>query len=225
MKKVSYFSIFALAIQFTALNCFSQPNFTHYNREGYAQVMSIVQDSAGFLWISSSDLGRFDGYSIVRYTDSLGNRLNGALSVDPAGKVWLLSPERKILYGYNKKTDSFESLRPNIGAQTINSIGFENENKLWLGLYQSGLALYDLENSTVQKYFHTQADSLLQIMQNNIISIKNYSTYLLLGTSLGVWKFDKSHLSVFLNLRSCFKSPSEKYFLTPITIGFTSLPV
>ena len=65
----------------------AQKNFKHHYFEGYAQVLSMMQDSTGFLWIrSTSRLGRFDGYEMQTYFDSLGNNIVGQLTSDCSGR-------------------------------------------------------------------------------------------------------------------------------------------
>ena len=47
------------------LTSLAQRPFTHHYHEEFIQVTNLSQDSSGFLWIGSGELGRFDGYNMA----------------------------------------------------------------------------------------------------------------------------------------------------------------
>lgn len=190
---------------------YPQGLFTHHNQEGYAQVIFMAQDSSGFLWLGSSDLARYDGYNFVKYRDSLGNRLEGPLTIAPSGDVWSFEPGR--INKYDKMRDSFISYNPGVKEESINSIGFDKDGSVWLGSYKHGLFLFNPKDKTTQQFFNWQGDSTQRIQNNWITWIEEYPDHLLLGTLRGLWRFDKQ--------TKLFKRPSPNIARSNFLLEFS----
>ena len=167
----------------------AQRPFAHHNHENFAQVSSIVQDSSGFLWINASGLGRFDGYDLTEYLDSSGNRINGQIRVNPAGDVWVF--EYGQLYRYMRKRDKFITYTPNLNASSITVMAFEPAEGIWLGTYDGGITIFNPLTNTTTQYKNPLGDSTERARNNLILDIQVYPNHLLMGTSLGLWQFDK----------------------------------
>jgi len=120
-------------------------------KEGLSQnsVISIAQDSIGFLWIATQNgLNKYDGKSFTNYPfDFLDitrpNYSNlGKVYVDRQGKVWII-PIDKTLHFYNAISDTFESLE---GITNVSVIYQDNNYNYWIGTYGNGL--FFIDNST-----------------------------------------------------------------------------
>lgn len=125
----------------------AQRPFSHHNQDGFGQVSEMAQDSAGFLWISSTHFGRFDGYRLIEYTDSQGELIQGRITVSPGGTVWVHG--RRLLH-YDRQTDSFKDH----GVETNDAfaLAFDEAERLWLGIWGKGLALYDPIEGTIENF-------------------------------------------------------------------------
>src|SRR5215813_9403696 len=88
-------------------------------RDGLSQstVMSILQDSQGYLWLATeSGLNRYDGYSIREY-----RRERGAAGTLPNDYIWAIAEDRQTnlwlaTYGggvahWDRKTEAFQNFR------------------------------------------------------------------------------------------------------------------
>ncbi|MCO5271313.1 MAG: hypothetical protein M9954_06610 [Cyclobacteriaceae bacterium] len=174
----------------------AQKNFKHHYFEGYAQVLSMMQDSTGFLWIrSTSRLGRFDGYEMQTYFDSLGNNIVGQLTSDCSGRLYVVDEGGHRIHRYNPINNSFESLEPNLKGATISTLAFEHDSRFWIGTNQAGLFLYDPINGQIEQFIEEKSSEVhllgIQPGPNIILDIKVYEGSLLLGTSHGLLQFDK----------------------------------
>ena len=89
----------------------AQEQFRHYSSdEGFtgSAFKRIVQDSLGFLWITSgSGIFRFDGYNFIKYQHDTKNIT--AAGVDPTGGVWVTTEESLMSYDY--KRSSFDTIK------------------------------------------------------------------------------------------------------------------
>ena len=92
--------------------------FRHYaSDEGYtgSAFKSIVQDSLGFLWISSgSGISKFDGYNFSNYQSTLSGKISllpapgpktTILKVDGSGNVW--AGFKNYVASFNRDKDAF----------------------------------------------------------------------------------------------------------------------
>ena len=98
------------------LTSLAQRPFTHYYHEEFVQVTNLSQDSSGYLWIGSSELGRFDGYNLVKYRDSTGAPKVEVLSAD---EQFLVKVKEVILGRLSDEQLSVESLAEDIGMSGV----------------------------------------------------------------------------------------------------------
>ena len=112
--------------------------------EGLSQnsVISIAQDSIGFLWFATQDgLNKYDGRSFSVYNFQFVDITNyeyshlGKVYVDQVGKVWII-PISKVPYFYNEETDRFLAL-PSI--DDVSAMYQDKQKNYWFGTYKSGL--------------------------------------------------------------------------------------
>lgn len=141
--------------------------FTHLSLEdGLSQtaVVSILQDSRGFMWFGTQDgLNRYDGYNFVVYRSdpgdltSLGGNQIWALAEDPSGYIWV-GTAGGGLNKYNPSTDTFtryrhESGNPNsLKNDTVWGIGQDRAGNLWLYMDDGWLTRFEPENETFLHY-------------------------------------------------------------------------
>lgn len=169
--------------------------FKHYSTdEGFtgAAFKTIVQDSIGFLWISSgSGLYRFDGYRFESYkprmndTLSLPQELLRRVWVDPQGRLWVGVPDR--IARYDRDLDGFITTKVPTGGVFPESMSFENDTIIWIGTANKGLVRHD-KNTGQSMVFNPSTTS----QKVTVREIKDMGNYLLLGTSNGLWKFHKA---------------------------------
>jgi len=180
-----------VSITLLPIGCHSQQAFTHHNYEGYAQILQMAQDSMGFLWVEGTTFGKYDGYHITSYHDGDGDKLYGWPVIDQKGNICIVSFLHNQITSYQRETDSFINYYPDVGGAQINQIGFEPDGKLWIGTIEAGLFLFDPKTNAIQNFYNAIPDSAKQSSSNLIITLHVFDGYLLLGTSLGLWKFDK----------------------------------
>jgi class 3 adenylate cyclase/ligand-binding sensor domain-containing protein len=115
-KREFLFCFVAITISFSA-----QSQSTHFRNFGIAEglissnVESVVQDSLGFIWVSSeSGLSRYDGssfthyYSVVGDSTTLMNKSADNMHVDEEGRLWV-GMRQGGLARYLPETDNFRN--------------------------------------------------------------------------------------------------------------------
>jgi len=160
----------------------------------------FARDSLGFLWIGHrAGLTRFDGYKFTDYkanaSDSLALPMEvvSNLFVDREGSLWAGFPNR--LSFYDRKIDGFITYTLPLSGKSPKSVLFENEKTVWIGTTrENGLFRFDPQTRMVENYLNDQGsnDSLQNVARNSIHAIDDSEPFLLLGTSNGLWKFDKA---------------------------------
>jgi signal transduction histidine kinase/ligand-binding sensor domain-containing protein/DNA-binding response OmpR family regulator len=155
-----YFSLYIVFFLFS-LNAFSLSRFTHHTIEdGLSNntVLSVLEDSDGFLWIGTKDgLNCYDSYEykIYKYGPS------GRYSL-PDNVIWdiletrqgeLLIATEKGIVKYNKDFDRFEPLFENDLAD-VRKIMEDSNGNIWIGYAETGVKRWD-KSSEQLTGFHT----------------------------------------------------------------------
>jgi ligand-binding sensor domain-containing protein/signal transduction histidine kinase len=159
----------ALAVYFPAFSQKQRIKFEHIGTNmGLSQssVMSILQDSRGFMWFGTYDgLNKYDGYKFTVYKynaeneNSPGNNMIMDIAEDDRGNLWLATwggglnmfdwkKEKFIRYRYNVKDTS------GIGNDYINKLLEDSEGNLWIATEGGGLNMYDKKNNRFIRYSH-----------------------------------------------------------------------
>jgi signal transduction histidine kinase/ligand-binding sensor domain-containing protein len=141
--------------------------FTHLSLEdGLSQttVISIFQDSRGFMWFGTQDgLNRYDGYNFVVYRNdpnelnSLGDNRIRAIVEDPLGNLWI-GTEAGGLNKYDPSTDTFTRYRHDPGnANSLKnnrvwSIWQNEAGFLWLYMDEGWLTQFEPKSETFTHY-------------------------------------------------------------------------
>ena len=177
--------------------------FRHYSSDqGFtgAAFKAMAQDSLGFLWITSgSGLFKFDGYTFTNYQSAtLGNMpplhaqgMDEIIKVDASGKVWITF--NNYVAWFNKDKNLFIPIKVASGKAKVESLWFENENILWMGVAGKGLTRLDISTKNLVSFLNeTQRDD--KFNDNNTIKfIVPKGNSFLLGTKNGIWLFDKAN--------------------------------
>ena len=160
-------------------------------KEGLSQnsVVSITQDSTGYLWIATQDgLNQYDGrkfnnrpYSFVDITKPDYSNL-GKVYTDRKGEVWII-PQNKIPHKRNSETGSFTAL-PTIDDASV--IFQDSDFNTWFGTYTSGLFLLKPDENTPQQLLTPEA------IQGTVYAIVQAPTgKLMLAKDHGILSFDR----------------------------------
>lgn len=126
-----------------------------------ASVLSIVQDSEGYLWVGTIlGLNRFDGKKFARYFHSAADKQSipantiSCLEIDSKGDLWIGTDGGGVCR-YNKYSDSFD--RFDIPPKNKNSkdnnriwaLEADNRGNIWVGSYGDGLSKIDTKTGRV----------------------------------------------------------------------------
>lgn len=189
-------------------------------------VLSILQDSRGFLWFGTYDgLNRYDGYSFKVYKIEKGNpkSIQGqtfrSIVEDKNGNLWIASVGGG-LNRYNRMTDDFTNFFPqennpnSIISNRVRTLFIDKKGRLWIGT-EEGLCRYDFEKNIFISY--------TKILNNNkypsskyIVSIcEDSSGYLWLGTQNGLIKFNPEKNSY----KYYFNEPDNEYSISGNFVG------
>jgi ligand-binding sensor domain-containing protein/serine phosphatase RsbU (regulator of sigma subunit) len=169
-------------------------------------VISILQDSKGYLWIGTNDgLNKYDGYNFISYRndplDSTSISSNNIITLfeDRTGNLWIGTQDGLNLY--DDESDSFENIvynREPTGTQAdqfLNaaiSVVDDEEGNIWFSTALKGLTKFDRRKNI---FTHFYIDSTVIANINVIMDIIKDKTRedkgLYLGTiSAGLCYFD-----------------------------------
>lgn len=144
-----------------------EKSFNHYGLDqGLSQsvILSICQDSKGFLWVGTQDgLNRFDGYSFEKFKNnpldpsSLSNNWVYSVAEDSMGYIWVgtksglsrFNPRKKLFtnFLYNE-TDS-----NSLAGSNVNGVLVGRDGRIYANTPLS-LSCYDPVSSKFERYFH-----------------------------------------------------------------------
>jgi signal transduction histidine kinase/ligand-binding sensor domain-containing protein/DNA-binding response OmpR family regulator len=140
-------------------------------RDGLSQstVMSILQDSQGYLWLGTeSGLNRYDGYSVHEYRRERGNGHGLAndyvwsLAEDRSGDLWLATWGGGVAR-WERKTDRFESFRHNpadpgsLSSDLVRTLLIDQAGGIWAGT-EEGLDMLDPRTRRARHFHHREGD-------------------------------------------------------------------
>ena len=137
-------------------------------KQGLSQnsVVSIAQDSTGFMWFATQDgLNKYDGNKFTHYDRQFEDitRPNfsklGKIYVDKEGGLWIIS-STGVLEKYNATNDTFE-LASNIQEASV--LYQDSKKEYYLGTYGNGLYKINPERQDT-----------IQLLKKNHLSINSY---------------------------------------------------
>ena len=144
-------------------------------------VISIAQDSIGYLWLATQDgLNKYDGRQFIHYnkqfediTRATYSKL-GKVYIDKQNRLWIITHSGKLEL-YQNKTDSFKHIP---FEHPISSIFQDKQFNLYLGTYDSGLFKID----------HTKKDTIKVFTDRTVYDYLETKEGLFLSASGGVYK-------------------------------------
>ncbi len=165
-----------------------QIKFEHITTDdGLSQnsVVSIAQDSLGFLWFATQDgLNKYDGSNFVKYEvffqDETNKEVNqlGKIKVDSKGRIWMTTLNGSVQFSEL----STEKFTPIDGIHKASYVYEDDQQVIWISSFNDGL--YKLiEND--------QGFSVEHVLQDVSISkITSYGNDLLLISKKGIVRFN-----------------------------------
>lgn len=152
--------IFWLTVQSQSEAAFIITPYYEINGVTTRSVSDMLQGKQGYLWFASyQGLIRYDGYSFKLFTNTPGysNSIQ-KMAEDQNGNIWLALTDG-TLAKFTVSNESFYNLKinfPNLNTQEkpggIESINFDKENELWLGISRTGLAKIDLTSGNAEVF-------------------------------------------------------------------------
>jgi signal transduction histidine kinase/ligand-binding sensor domain-containing protein/CheY-like chemotaxis protein/HPt (histidine-containing phosphotransfer) domain-containing protein len=141
-------------------------------RDGLSQstVMSILQDSEGYLWLATeSGLDRYDGSSIREYRRERGNA-NGlasdyiwSIAEDAHGDLWLATDGGGVTR-WDRRTERFQQFRHDplnprsLASDTARTLLIDAQGRIWAGTKGQGLDVLDPKSGEVRHFRHREGD-------------------------------------------------------------------
>ena len=171
---------------------FSFRNLTVNDGLSQNSVVSITQDSIGYIWFATQDgLNKYDGRNFTYYdkqfqdiTRSTYSQL-GQIYTDSYGDFWIYSLNGWI-ERYNYKTKQFEAL---IKISDVTKIFRLEKEKLWIGTLNKGLFEVDIPTKTSKKIFQKTLNTI------SIFDVLTLNDSYLLATSNGIYTIDNDNIS------------------------------
>ncbi len=179
---------FIILFPFVALsqnenNQMSFRDLTVENGLSQNSVVSISQDSIGYMWFATQDgLNKYDGKSFTFYNKQFEDVTRPTFSklgktyVDRSGVLWIISNSGR-LEKFHNSNDSFKAIKSIPGASCI----FQNASKdYYIGAYGQGLfridhsskdtlQMFNKEFQGLNIYDFAESDSKLYIASSNAI--------------------------------------------------------
>lgn len=181
-------------------NCFAQDSKQISFRaltvaQGLSQnsVVSIAQDSTGYMWFATQDgLNKYDGKNFEFFnkqfedvTRPTYSRL-GKIYIDHHGTLWIIS-NSGILEKFDSKTEQFEYVK----AINTASVVFQNSKKdYYIGTFGHGLYKIDSKKKDTLQIFETQFKNL------NTYDILEFKDANYFATSTHIFQLNNQTLEV-----------------------------
>lgn len=177
-----------LLLSLLCLNLTAQQQFSFRQltvKEGLSQnsVISIAQDSLGYLWLATQDgLNRYNGRSIQQYsfqftdiTRPTYSRL-GKIYVDREGAVFIIPSDHKV-YKYDIVKNNFFVVE---GITDVSTIWQDDSKNYWVGTLNGKIYSLDQQLSIIPSHLNI----LLKGQIKKIISGPNESQFIISEESL-----------------------------------------
>ena len=160
-------------------------------------VICLLKDNRGNLWIGSMrGLNRYipetDRFERCDFEGLLSTSVIYALAEDHDENIWIGTENG--LYIYNPHTNKIRQYQHNsqdmrsIAKDRISAVFCDSKGRVWIGLYQQGVCLYDAVNNDFIRY--QKKDGL---NDNNIRCItEDKEGNILIGTFDGLSRYDES---------------------------------
>lgn len=179
--------------------------FEHLSvRDGLSQstVMSMLQDSQGFLWLATeSGLDRYDGYSIREYRRERGNDHGLAsdfiwkIAEDARGDLWLATIGGGLAR-WDRRNDRFQPFRhdpadPNsLASDAIRTLLIDANGQVWAGTEHHGLDVLDPQTGRALHFRHDPGNARSLSADGVFALYTDRRGTLWVGTDQGLGRFE-----------------------------------
>jgi len=174
MKTGRYLFFLLIAIPFFALCQNKYLKFDHFQTDdGLSQsnVVSILQDSRGFMWFGTRDgLNKYDGYKFTVYRNnpekknSISNNDIPDIIESANGDLWIATWGGGLNL-FNREKGTFTSFKHDakdknsIAGNFITTIKEDNNGNIWIGTESAGLDMYDKKTRNFVHYKFDSSDT------------------------------------------------------------------
>ena len=134
-------------------------------------VISIAQDSIGYLWMATQDgLNKYNGRDFIHYDKQFEDitRTNfsklGKVYIDKQNRLWIITHSGKLEL-YHQKTDSFKHIKLPFDASTV----FQDKDlNVFIGSYNKGLFKIDAKTKdTIQIFKNNSNKTIYNIIEQD----------------------------------------------------------
>ncbi|MDT0557087.1 two-component regulator propeller domain-containing protein [Ichthyenterobacterium sp. W332] len=154
-------------------------------------VVSIAQDSVGYIWFATQDgLNKYQGHSFEYFNKQFQDITRatyaqlGQVYSDNYGDLWSYA-SKEIIERYDYNADAFDSL-----ASIKNGTVFfrKNERELWMGTLDNGIFSIDLSTKQTRKVHQDSFNEL------SVFDIQYIDDSIFVGTSDGLFKIESNDI-------------------------------
>jgi signal transduction histidine kinase/ligand-binding sensor domain-containing protein/CheY-like chemotaxis protein len=172
-------------------------------RDGLSQstVMSILQDSEGYLWLATeSGLDRYDGYSIRAYRRERGNEQGLAsdfiwtIAEDARGDLWLATVGGGVAR-WDRRTDTFQQFRhdpakpDSLSSDAVRTLLIDASGLIWVGT-EHGLDVLDPKTGSARHFRHSDSDPRTLAADAVFALYADHAGRMWVGTDAGLSRYD-----------------------------------
>jgi signal transduction histidine kinase/ligand-binding sensor domain-containing protein/CheY-like chemotaxis protein len=173
-------------------------------RDGLSQstVMSILQDSRGFLWLATeSGLDRYDGYSIREYRRERGNEhglVNDyvwKIAEDSRGDLWLATYGGGIAR-WDRRNDRFQQFRhdpanpDSLASDAVRTLLIDSNGRVWAANERHGLDVLDPQTGRARHY-RTDPNNPRSLISDAVFALyADRAGRLWVGTDRGLTRYE-----------------------------------
>jgi len=188
-----------LLLHYPALCQLQNSRFDHINTDAglsHSNVLSILQDSRGFMWIGTRDgVNKYDGYKFTSYkTDDeiyeVAPSTITDLEEDSEGNIWMTTQKGRLQM-LDRKLDRIVDFTDPASTSPLSSIEIDSDGDMWVGTEGKGLALFDRKTKTFRYYLSEEANpsSISNNYVHNVLEDSDHNLWV--GTFEGLDLFDK----------------------------------
>ena len=190
MRKLYLIILLAFTHQFSlwAIEGLRFENITHKDGLSHNTVRYIMQDSRGFMWLSTTNgLNRYDGYKFIAMYPKAGipslteNNIRQTIE-DLNGRIWVHTTSR-VVNCYDTRTESFVDYTGKADDRIYKEIDIDNKGNIWL---------YGIENGICHiRYVNGEAIPVIYDINNvgtNVVNfvLEDSSRQVWIGTDKGL---------------------------------------